>query len=158
MAAYQQNLPSRRGRQSMPFTPISESKGLKDFLKHLEEIILIARGHRVRLVLMTEPSVYQENLPREIDEKLWMGWLGATRSLRINLSPEFLFREMDRFNNAVRELSRKDAVELIDLEREIPKDLEHFYDDVHFTPRGAQRVAEIITSYLLKNRGSQEAP
>jgi len=141
----------RSERRSVPYTPIAESKGLEDFLKYLKEIIFVARGHDVRLVFMTEPSVYQENLPEEIDEKLWMGWLGAASSLRINLSPDFLFREMNRFNNAVRKLSQEYQVELIDLERQISKDLEHFFDDTHFTPRGAERAGEVISDYLRLN-------
>lgn len=139
----------RRGRRSHPFTPLNESKGMDDFVKHMKEIISIAQGHGVRLILMTEPSVYQENLPPEMDEKLWMGWLGAIRSYQINLSNEFLTREMRRFNDAVRELARTHGIELIDLEREIPKDLQHFYDDVHLTPFGAEKAARAITSYLL---------
>lgn len=142
----------RRGRQEVPFTQIDESKGLDDFLKYLKEIIFVTRGHGVRLILMTEPSIYQENLAPEIDEKLWMGWLGAASSLKINLSPEFLFREMNRFNDAVRKLSQEYGVELIDLEQEIPKTLEYFFDDVHFTPQGARRAGEAIMAYLAKSR------
>lgn len=138
----------RKERLARPFTPIEESKSLDDFIKHLEEIIFIAKGHGIRLILMTEPFVYQENLPREINEKLWSGWLGATRRLDVNLSPEFMLRESNRFNAAVRALSEKHGVELIDLEREIPKDLDHFYDDVHLTPQGAVQAAEVIAAYL----------
>ena len=115
-------------------------------------MIFAAKGHGVRLIFMTEPFVYQKNLPPEIDEKLWIGWLGAIRSLKINLSPDFLLREMNRFNDAVRALSRKHQIELIDLEREIPKDLDHFYDDVHFSPEGAKRAARVVTEYLILNQ------
>lgn len=145
----------RQGRKKHPFTPISESKSLDDFKKYLEEIIFVAQGHGVRLIFMTEPSVYQPNLPPEIDEKLWMGWRGAGSHLTVNLSPEFLFREMNRFNQTTRELSLKYGVELIDLEKSIPKDLDHFYDDVHLTPAGAQKAAEVITAYLSQNLKSQ---
>ena len=145
----------RKERLQVPFTPIAESKSLDDFLKYMKEIIWTAKGHGVRLILMTEPSIYQENLPSEINEKLWMGWLGAASHLKINLSPEFLLREMNRFNDAVRKLSRDDGVELIDLDKEIPKSLDYFYDDVHFTPKGAEKASEVISSYLLAHPVSQ---
>ncbi len=141
----------RKERRGNPFTDVAESKSLDDFIKYMKEIIFIAQGHGLRLILMTEPSIYQENLPKEIDEKLWMGWLGAASSLKINLSPEFLFREMNRFNDAVRTLSKDYNVELIDLEKEIPKTLDYFYDDVHFTPKGAQKVSEVVTSYWVSH-------
>lgn len=139
----------RKERRERPFTSISESQSLDDFLKYLKEIIFVSQGHGVRLILMTEPSVYQENLPAEIDEKLWMGWRGAgNRSIHVNLSPDFLLRGMNRFNNAVRELSRQYGVELIDLEKEIPKNLQYFYDDVHLTPAGGERAGDVISGYL----------
>lgn len=138
----------RKERLQNPFTEMVESKSLDDFIKYMKEIIFVARGHGVRLILMTEPSIYQENLPQEINEKLWMGWLGAASSLKINLSNEFLYREMIHFNDAVRKLSKDYNVELIDLEKEIPKTLDYFYDDVHFTPQGAEKVSEVISNYL----------
>ena len=141
----------RRQRRAHPFTSISESKAAGDFTKNLEEIIFTLQGHGVRTIFMTEPFVYQENLPPEMDEKLWMGWLMKEgRPLGINLSPEFLLREMKRFNDIIRALTEKHGIELIDLEKEIPKDLEHFYDDVHLTPLGSQRAAEVIATYLIR--------
>lgn len=137
----------RRKRRETRSSDIAESKSLDEFIKNLEEIIFIARGHGVRLILMTEPFIYQKNMSPEVNEKLWMGYLEESG---INLSNGFLLREMNRFNNAVRELARKHNVELIDLEREIPKDLDHFYDDVHFTPKGSRKAAEVIASSLLE--------
>ncbi len=135
----------RQKRKTLPITSIVESKSVKDFLKNLEEMAFIARGHGVRIILMTEPSIYRENLPPEIDEKLWMGYLPGPG---INLSNDFLAREMKRFNDAIRELSRRAKIELIDLEVSFPKDLTCFYDDVHFTPEGSRRAAGIISQYL----------
>ncbi len=138
----------RRSRLTRPFTPIEQSKSLEDFLEHLREMIAVARTRGVRFILMTEPFVYQEKLDAAVNERLWMGWLGSVSHRPINLSPDFLAREMNRFDDAVRELARKEGVELIDLEREIPKDLVHFYDDVHLTPAGAERAGEVVSAYL----------
>lgn len=139
----------RSERQKKGFSDPSESKALPDFVKHLEEMIFVARGHRIPLILMTEPFIYQPNSPPEIERRLWMGYL--VREGGTNLSTEFLFREMNRFNETVRELSQREQVGLIDLEKEIPKDLKHFYDDVHLTPEGAKRAAEVISTYLLNH-------
>jgi len=139
----------RQRRRQKPLTEIKESKALPDFLKYMEEMIFVAQGHGIRVILMTEPFIYQPNMPRKIDEQLWMGYI---EEANINLSSQFLLREMNRFNDAVRELARTHNVELIDLEREIPKDLRHFYDDVHFTPEGSRKAAEVISSYLLANK------
>lgn len=132
-------------RMRAPVTEVPPSKALGPFIKSLREIIFIARGHGIRLLLMTEPSLYQENPPEEIQRRLWMGLVRP----EVNLSHAFMLREMERFNAAVRRLSQEEGVELIDLEKEIPKDLDHFYDDVHLTVRGSERAASVIASYLL---------
>jgi hypothetical protein len=45
-------------------------------------------------------------------------------------------------------------VKVVDLARELPKSSRYFYDNVHYTNEGAERVAEIIYSsacpYLAK--------
>ncbi len=140
----------RNQRLHHPFTPIPESASLTDYRKYLEEMIFIARAHKVRLIFMTEPSIYLENLPADIDRKLWMGYF---EKYGVNLSNEFLAREMARFNDTLRQLALSYGVELIDLEKKMPKDLAHFYDDVHLTPEGSKRAAEIIGDYLAKQPG-----
>jgi hypothetical protein len=102
--------------------------------------------------ISNHPYIYQPDMPREIDEQLWLGYI---EEAGINLSSEFLLRKVNRFNDAVRELARKHNMELIALEREMPKDLRHFYDDVHFAPEGSRKAAEVIASYLLENKDNR---
>lgn len=141
----------RRLRKTKPFNDPAESRSLDEFVKNMEDILRIAKGRHIRLILMTEPSLYQENMSKEMDDHLWMGLV--RQSLNINLSNGFLRREMNRFNDAVRQLSRTHDVELIDLEKQIPKTLDYFYDDVHYTPEGSAKVAEVIASFLIQTPG-----
>jgi hypothetical protein len=97
---------------------------------------------------MTEPSVYRLDSSSEENKKLWMGLVRPD----VNLSNGFLFREMRRFNKATRQISQKHGVELIELDKTIPKDLDHFYDDAHFTPKGSALAAEVIATYLLEHK------
>ncbi len=135
----------RAKRRALPASEIPDSKSLEDFLKYLQEIVFVGQGHKIRVILMTEPFIYQPNMPKEIDEKLWMGLIPGAK---INLSNAFMLREMNRFNDAVRHLN---DVEVIDLEKDIPKDLVHFYDDVHLTPEGSALAAEKISAYLISH-------
>lgn len=147
-----QNMAAKR--QHTPVSVVQESKALDDFLKNLKEMIFIARGHKIRIIFMTEPCIYQENIDMEINDKLWMGYLPKPG---INLSNEFLNREMRRFNDAVLKL-RNDGVEVIDLEKEIPKTLDYFYDDVHLTAKGAAKAGQVIAAYLINAPTQPVAP
>jgi hypothetical protein len=54
----------------------------------------------------------------------------------------------DAFNDAIREVGRKDQVMVIDLAREVPADKKYLYDLVHLNDAGSQLAARIIAARL----------
>jgi hypothetical protein len=59
------------------------------------------------------------------------------------------FKELyDAFNDAIREVGRKNQVMVIDLAREVPPDKKYLYDLVHFNDAGSQLAAGIIAAKL----------
>ena len=140
----------RLRRRQIPFTEPHPSKGLEDFLKNLREMIWVCRGHGVRLLLMTEPSIYTPSVQPEIEKQLWMGLIQRVPP-PVNLPSPFFYKEMSRFNDALRKLAKEEGVELIDLEKSIPKTAGYFYDDAHFKELGAAKAAEVIAGYLISH-------
>ena len=134
----------RKQRKVFPIQEPKESQSLPDFLRYMRLMDAVAKAQGVRLIFVTEASVYQRPLPAEIDQMLWMGYEPG----QFNLSNDFLMRETKRFNDGVRDLSRQLGTELIDMDAEMPKDLAHFYDDVHFSPEGSAEAANIILKHL----------
>ncbi len=63
-------------------------------------------------------------------------------------SPSSLKRAMIAFNEKTREIARKKQVILVDLEDNVPKDTDHFVDNVHYTTTGAERVASILAQFF----------
>jgi hypothetical protein len=56
---------------------------------------------------------------------------------------------MARYNQALHEAAGQAGIESIHLAEQIPKDVKHFYDDVHFNDNGSRAVAEVIAAYLV---------
>jgi lysophospholipase L1-like esterase len=50
---------------------------------------------------------------------------------------------MAAYNDIVRRIASDLQVPIVDLEPSVPRDLRHFIDDVHYTPEGARRVADL---------------
>jgi hypothetical protein len=48
-------------------------------------------------------------------------------------------------------VSAERGILLIDLARELPKDSRYFYDFLHFTNDGSERVRQIIASHLARH-------
>jgi len=53
-------------------------------------------------------------------------------------------RGMETFNEATRAVAHDFELPLVDLEKLIPRDLEHFVDDVHYTPKAAKLIASSV--------------
>jgi len=138
----------RARRQGVPFTEgVDPTVGLPHFRRYLRLIAAVCRAEGVPLALMTMPSLYREGLTAEEDAALWMGYLNHGE---LNLDNATLRRGMAAFNAAIREQAAAEGALLIDLEAAVPKDLEHLYDDCHYTARGNAVVAEAIAAALLE--------
>jgi len=56
---------------------------------------------------------------------------------------------VDLHPDVVRSVAKKQAVDLIDLARLMPKDLQYYYDHYHFMNEGAQRVSALVADQLI---------
>ena len=57
---------------------------------------------------------------------------------------------LQRYNDATRHLARQMKLPLIDLARQMPKDSRYFYDAMHFTNDGSEKVSDIVYKDLIK--------
>ena len=67
-------------------------------------------------------------------------------------------RGMQAYNARIREVAEERGVRFVDLDAAVPKDLEHFYDDCHYTAQGNQRVAAALSEALLREGELPRAP
>lgn len=127
---------------------------LDEYQKNLNRIVDFANTRSLRLILMTQPSLWKEHMRPQEQALLWKGRKEGevfTASLARGdyYSIPALQIGMRRFNEALLETCRKRNIECIDLAGEIPKNAGMFYDDVHFNEGGAKKVAEVLYNYLV---------
>ena len=141
----------RRATEFRPELPDLDL-ALAAYRENLRECAELARAAGVRLVLLTQPSIWAPDPPPEIRRLLWLGGTGNYQE-EIGLpyySAAALDEGMRRYNDVLRAFAEEEGLELIDLAPEIPKDPTSFYDDVHFNDEGSRRVAEVVVEYLLQ--------
>ena len=140
------------GRRSNVLPPMETA--LEAYELNLKEMVKVAGNFGVPILLMTQPSIWRAGL--SIDEKgqLWMGGVGEFREVANSLyyEPEALERGMDAYNQRLLKVCRETGTPCLDLAKAVPKSVDYFYDDEHFTDRGqelvASRVAVAIRSLL----------
>ncbi|MEM7345451.1 MAG: SGNH/GDSL hydrolase family protein, partial [Chloroflexota bacterium] len=139
----------REQRQSAPILDqlpdLSES--LVEYQRNINAIIDTAETHNTRLILVTQPTLWQEDLTPEEAALLWFGW-GPNRDYFYQV--DALIEGLTRYNETLLEICRQRQVECLDLAQQLPQTSKIFYDDVHFTEYGAEQVATIVANYLLQ--------
>lgn len=127
------------------------SSALEEYARNINKMIDIAREKSIRLIFITQPTIWKPGLPDELDALLWMGGVGNYQkdSGKVYYSVEALERGMKKYNDTLLKICQERHVESIDLAPMLDKDTTVFYDDVHFNKNGAQKVSRILSNYVL---------
>lgn len=112
------------------------------YKKRLEKLIAICREHNIIPVLLTQPVLYGNNVDP---------------TTGVNLGHKFVAQDMDGatgwqvlklYNDVTRQVGRDQGVLVIDLARELPKDSRYYFDLMHYTNAGADKVADLSAAQL----------
>jgi lysophospholipase L1-like esterase len=115
----------------------------QSFRTVLTMFIDIARSAGIEPVLMTQANRITAN-PAP-------GVLYSLRSVEeLGIGYDAFRRLYDQFNDIIREVGSQRNVQVIDLEREVPKEREFIYDPVHFNDTGSEVAAAAIARSLLE--------
>lgn len=128
-------------------TEITEFPNVRYFIRDMKLIASTCRALGIRLIFVTQCSLYADNLSPEVEQHLGIPF---PEEDGLNPSNPSMRRGMDTYNDAIRNLAAEMGVELIDLEKAVPKTLENHYDHVHFSVNGSKKVAEVLADYLLE--------
>ncbi len=92
-----------------------------------------------------EPSTYVRHATRRLEESL-------------GLSYDEFRRCFDGFNDAIRTIGIAEQVQVIDLDRAIPKTPAFFYDLDHFNDKGSVAAAKVIAEALRESVAERTKP
>ena len=132
------------------------TQALQDYTRNLNTIIDLARANSMRIILMTQPSMYKAVMPPDQDALIWGGALENQGKTDIDpnipdryYSTGALAIGMKRYNDTLLQVCQTRNIECIDLASALPKDTTIFYSDVHYNENGAKQVANVVAQYLL---------
>ena len=129
------------------------ASALDEYAQNLRAIAATAEKHSVRLILLTQPAMWQNEISEKQDSLLWLGGIGDFQN---KVGGEYysvtaLAQALSMYNETLLDACRDADIECIDVASSIPHDADNFYDDVHFTEKGAQSVAKVVAEYLFQN-------
>ena len=123
----------------------SEFPALASFERNLRSLIQLIQADGARVVLMSEPYLFKEQMPAAEIAKLEML---ATEAIGPDAQwdVQTALRGMQQYNAATQRVAQQEGVAFIDLERAVPKTLEYFVDDVHYADRAFPLVADAVAA------------
>jgi lysophospholipase L1-like esterase len=124
---------------------------LAEFADNLRAIARSVSQHHARIVFVTQPFLWRDDLPADLQRLLWLGGVGRFQkeSGHEYYSVSALAAGMEAYNRTLLATCREipDAV-CVDLASRLPRDATVFYDDVHFNESGARKVAAVLAEQL----------
>ncbi len=138
-----------RGATIETLPPMQEP--IAEFERNLGLIIARLREHGTEPVLITQPSMWRDDLTGEEAGLLWLGSADGwppNRDAGAYYSVGAMAAMLRLYNDALRNIARSEGISLIDLAVLVTPDTTTFYDDVHFNESGAERAARVIAGAL----------
>lgn len=123
--------------------------GLVPFKRYLNTIIDLARVDGTKVILMTQPYLIKEDMTPEEKAKLKMLNV-ETYGPKTRWSHMTVLRGMEKYNQAIAGVARERSVFLIDLDKVVPKTLDYFCDDVHYTEKSYDIIAKFIADEIIR--------
>ncbi|MBI5520451.1 MAG: SGNH/GDSL hydrolase family protein [Desulfovibrio sp.] len=112
------------------------------FRKNIELFVYICRQHGITPVLMTQFNRFSETLPENLVRQI------APMHQRWGITYQQYRESYNALNDVMRAVAKEQNVQLIDLDRLVPKSKEYMYDVVHLNANGSRFVADIVARSL----------
>lgn len=129
---------------------IHEYRSIDSYLRNLNYFASIVSGDHTRLIFINQPYLYSVKNKYDALPRNWFVQRFCSDGKNYpNL--ESLIYGINLFNSATKSIADKNNLMFVDLESQVPKSLDYFTDDVHYTEKGNSLIADILHEYILEN-------
>jgi hypothetical protein len=131
--------------------PFSDFLAFETFKQNETSLVKYILSDSAQCLLVIQPSLYYENAADSVNRKFWFGKYLCNEIKNGNkIYPDVssMKMEMDSFTNAVNDVAIKNGAHVLNANEKIPKSTAYFYDDVHYTDAGAQKLAESVFNFI----------
>lgn len=132
------------------------SECLEAFRYNLDLIANMADDVGIRVVFLTQGSLYRDDLTAEEEYLLWFGSMGsnpfAEKPPDVYYSAAVMGELLQRYNQQTLAVCQSHSVSCLDVDRALPKTTATYYDDVHLNVSGSKALAQALSELLLSTR------
>lgn len=127
-----------------------EFRSLPAFRANLERLARNIRADGVEVLMASQPSLYHEALSAEEQQQMFFGPVFCAEDGAYP-SDESMRRGMARYNDVSREVAGQLGLPFLDFDSAVPRDADHFVDDVHMTDAAYDILARIAFDWIVES-------
>jgi len=140
--------------------PVDKYVSINMFESNLRKLAEFIKYDDVKVAFVSQPYLYKHKMDKE-EENVW--FLGkifcyARKNIifRIYPSASSLSNAMREFNRILEKVALSEEIMFIDVADRIPRNLDNFVDDVHYTEQAAELLAELVAESIVKSNVVEE--
>lgn len=144
-------LPALRAEyRTLPYrhTLVRDPDPIVEFKDGLGELLDCLRAINARGIVLGQPVLWKPQMSEEEHGVLWFGV--ATPDGPVRTSSAWLSREMARYNEVQARVAAEYGMMYVDLDSLVPKDLDIYFDDCHFTDKGSRTIASQLLPFVVE--------
>ena len=128
------------------------------YKNRLRELIDLTKSNGIEPVFITQPVIYGEGVDDITGKDLSLISVPIDIGLHTeSMSGRQAWEFLELYNEAARQVAREQDIFLVDLARQMPKSTEYYYDFVHYSKTGSEKVAATIYQSLCPYLGENQA-
>ena len=138
-------------RDALPRTLLPIEEALALYEARVRSIVELTRSRGVRVVFITQPTLWGAGLSEAARARLWMGDISVERGEYLSAGAGR--KGIDRHNEILLKVCRDLRAECISTEAMSGRE-DYFYDDFHYTEAGARALAQLVSEHFLSRASS----
>lgn len=120
---------------------------LNSYEQYVRRLVQNIQGDSAQVLLLEQRSLYKPDLSEMEQQALSFGKIYCNNGSRY-ASPESLGEAMQQFNQKAEEIAEEEGALFVQIGKKLPSELDFFRDDVHYTPHGTRRLAELVGEFI----------
>ena len=126
---------------------IQHWRSLDAFERNMQTFVDNALSRGFEVLIASQPYLYRDDLTQLEREVLLLGMACLEDGRQPDVAS--MKRGMIAYNERARKVAFERQVRFLDLEKQVPKSLDHFFDDVHYTTQGNVAVAKAFAADII---------
>ncbi|MFO1008705.1 MAG: hypothetical protein U1F29_01425 [Planctomycetota bacterium] len=128
---------------------------LEHFETHLRALVELCRAKGARVVIARQPWLEKALTPEE-RARLWNFGAGRPYSGEVTTyyAHEAVWKLLAQVDERAVRVAQELGVEALELNSLVPQDFEHYYDELHHTPKGCELLGRAVARQIVAGRAA----